>query len=465
MFIGIFMIPIYTRIFTPGEYGIIDLVTTFLNFSMIFLYIGYNPSLFRFYVPAESPEEKSEVASTSLFFEVPYAALIGCLLFLSSAFIGRLLTQSNEWTLAIQITSVSIPLLSIIGLFMEILRCNFQKLHFSILSIGLVFFTASLCIYLVVIRNMGIVGVFYGGLIAQMLLTVIGFWLTRRYFQPSFSLKWLKKFLLFNIPMIPAPLCYWVIKFADRYFLLNFRSIDEVGIYSVGVKLSSIIAFIVIAFNTAWGPISMAVWKEKDAEETYSKTLLYYSIGMSLIVCFLTSFAKEFLIIFTSPSFVAGYRVVGILSFGLMVHGAFFIFCIGINITKKTYHVTWTTAIAAIVNVAINFLLVPRVGMFGSSIAALFGYSILTYLTYRISQRLYPVDYKISRIIYKVLLPTVAVMGACSFIATHNIVLTIVIKAFLFLLLPLIIFLNGAVDKDDMEKALKKIREKAVQRV
>ena len=92
IFIGIFMVPIYTRIFSPGEYGIIDLVNTYVNFAIIFLLISFSPSIFRFYVPAESREERIRIASTSFLFELFFATAVGILLFFLSPWISKLLT-------------------------------------------------------------------------------------------------------------------------------------------------------------------------------------------------------------------------------------------------------------------------------------------------------------------------------------------------------------------------------------
>jgi O-antigen/teichoic acid export membrane protein len=105
-------------------------------------------------------------------------------------------------------------------------------------------------------------------------------------------------------------------------------------------------------------------------------------------------FAIDILKIFTQPDFYSAKAVVPFLCASVFFSNAYFIVSIGINITKKVQHTIWITVFSALINIALNFLLTPVYGPVGAAFCIMSANLLIFLLTYIISQKYYPVDYK-----------------------------------------------------------------------
>jgi Na+-driven multidrug efflux pump len=91
--------------------------------------------------------------------------------------------------------------------------------------------------------------------------------------------------------------------------------------------------------------------------------------------------------------------VVGLTAVGVFFQGVYLLTSIGLNITKQTRYYPIATITAACVNVGLNFLLIPRLGIVGAGWANAAAYGVQAWLGYRLSQRFYPIAYEWGRIV------------------------------------------------------------------
>ena len=88
----------------------------------------------------------------------------------------------------------------------------------------------------------------------------------------------------FGLPLVPSALALWAINFIDRLFLAHYKGQGEVGVYSVGVRVSSAIVFLLIAFRTAWPAFAYSIEDDGEARRTYAYVLTY----LVLITCWVS---------------------------------------------------------------------------------------------------------------------------------------------------------------------------------
>ena len=437
-FIGIIFVPMYTRIFPPSEYGVVDLIGSTISIIVMFLILGLDSATALYFYDTEDIRDRKIIVSTSFYFRMALSIVICSMLFFSSEFISELIFNSKEYAIYLKIGVASIPFSLAIGFFLDLMRLKFESLKFSVISIGNTIVTSILIIYLIIFLKLGIVGIFIGMLISNIIFFFIGIYLTYKEYILSFSLPRLRNLLSFGLPLFPSSIAIWLLTFSDRYFLVKYSTLNEVGLYSIGVKLSHILLLVTSAFQLSWGPFAFSIQKESDAKNIYSKVLTYYLIIALFLATGLSFFSKEILMIATQVEYVEAYKVVGILSYVVIFGGIYYIVSIGVNLTKKTHYISFTTGVAALINIILNFLMIPYLGMVGAAIASLIANSCSVFFLYRISQKYYHIDYEINKIIKIILLSGFLILTSI-FLDINSVILNYLLK--LSLLLSFVVFL------------------------
>src|SRR5207249_45154 len=134
------------------------------------------------------------------------------------------------------------------------LRLGFDAKKFGLIAVIGVLVQAIVAIVLVAIMGWGIVGVFIASLISNIIITACCVPFTYKQFGLTFSPSCLKPMLAYGLPLVPASLSIWIFNYANRYFLLHYGTLVDVGLLAVAMRFSSIISFVLQAFQTAWGP-------------------------------------------------------------------------------------------------------------------------------------------------------------------------------------------------------------------
>lgn len=452
-FIAIFFIPIYTRIFSPAEYGVVDLIGASISILDMLLILGLDSATGMFYYENEDKYSRKIIVSTSLYFRMAFSIIVCSLLFFSSDFISELIFNSVEYAIFFKIGFATLPFTLAIGFFLDLMRLKFDSFKFSIISIGNAIVTSGLIIYFVIFLKLGIKGIFLGALVSSIIFFFIGLYLTYDNYIVSFSLKRFKELISFGLPLLPASMAALLMTYADRFFLLKYSTLEEVGLYSVGLKFSNVLILVISAFQLAWGPFALSLQKEKDAKKTYSKILTYYLVLTSFAAICLSLFSKEILTIMTQTEYIPAYKIVGTLSYATLFTGLYSIVSMGLILSKKTYFISIATGISGLVNVILCLLLIPNFGMFGAAISILFANLCSIYLLYLFSQKYYYIQYEIKKIA-TILSLSGAIIIISIFININNIILNYSIKLSLILFFVMFLLLN-VFEKKEVDLAIK----------
>lgn len=393
-FVGVFLVPVYTRIFSPDDYGIIDLIATVTFFLNFFLILGLDSATGRYYVDAVGDDDRKLTTSTTLYYLIAFTFFTVLLLISFSKEITAAIFGDSGNSFILTIALAAIPFSVLFASCQSLLKFRFQPIAFASLSIASLLIQISLTIYLVVYMRIGIIGIFIARLVTMVLFSVIGLWLTRDSYSRTFSFKRLKELLYFGIPLVPLSLAHYIMTYSDRYFLRYFIGLNEVGQYGVGYKLASVMGLLVFGFQTAWGPYVLSTYKSKEARRVFSKIYDYASITICVAFLLLSLFAKEILLIFATGDYVEAYKVVPFLVASIATYTFGGYFAIGIGIAKKNIHRAWGGAVAALINLGLNYLLIPPLGMIGAAIATIISFLVLGVILMRISQIYYRVEYR-----------------------------------------------------------------------
>lgn len=393
-FIGVFLVPVYTRVFSPDQYGVIDLISTFIVFLNMLLILGLDSAVGRYYVDTENKEDRKLTASTTLYCILAFSIVVVLLLILFSNKISILLFDTPVYSTILAVALASVPFSILFASFQNLLKWNFQPGLFASTSVGCLLVQASFVIYFVVFLKLGILGIYVGSLVTFIIFSGIGFWLTKSNYSIMFSYGRLKQLLYFGAPLIPLSLAHYIMTYSDRYFLKHFSGLHEVGLYGVGYKLASLISILLLGFQHAWGPFVYSTYKNNDAKQMFSKTFDFVSIAVCFAILLFSLFSKEILMVFTTQIYVEAYKVVPLIMASIAIYTLGGYFSVGIGIAKKNIHRAWSGGVAALANLVLNYLLIPSMGMIGAAIATLLSFLILGIISMVISQRYYRIEYK-----------------------------------------------------------------------
>ena len=391
------LIPVLTRALTPVEFGVWDVTMTFFLLTAMVASFGLEPALAAFYFETRETDRRKLVASTSIQFRLISSMVVAGVLFALAPRISRIIFGSSEHVAYFRIVATALPFFLAANIFKQLLRLDFAPGKFNIVGVGYAVLYAGLAIFLVLKMKMGISGVLLGILAAAVCFSIVGGVFTARHFSLRVSRRVLKDMLRFSLPLLPSLFACWVIDFSDRYFLTRMSTLEQVGIYSVGARISSIIILFSTSFQMAWGPYALSIQHEGDAKDKYSRGLFLFLYAGLASAAAITIFAKPILVILTQPKYYEAQKVIGLLALATVVYGAFLVLNIGLMITKKTTLTSLAITAGAVLNIALNFLLIPRFGMTGAAVATLVSYLTAFALLYLFSQKHYPIDYKLAR--------------------------------------------------------------------
>jgi O-antigen/teichoic acid export membrane protein len=203
----------------------------------------------------------------------------------------------------------------------------------------------------------------------------------------------------FGVPLVPAALALIAVNFSDRFFLVHLASLDEVGLYEIGVRIASAMVLLLTAFRMAWPAFAYSIEDEAEAKRTYAFVLTYLVVVASWLALALGLLAPWLVRLLTTPDYYEGQRVVAPLAFGGMAYAAYIVMAIGVGRAKRTQFNWAITGVAALVNVVLNVILIPPYGMIGAAAATVAAYCVMFLAMTWYAQRVFPVPYQWRRVL------------------------------------------------------------------
>jgi len=452
-FISIFLLPLYTAVLSPEDYGILDLLSTIILVSTFLIVSGTDTAVGYYFFRKENIEERPVIITSSLFLRIIFSTVAFIVILIASSAISNLIF-GKDYSLFVIITGITILFQSLYSFLFDLLRLEFRAWLYTILSTVSIVLNILLTALYVLVFKQGVHGALVAQAIAYGIIFVFTIFYVIKRYGFTISKKWIKSILSYGFPLIGTGIAIWVLNSTDRYFLAHYVDLSSVGIYSVGMKLANFLGMIGGALQLAWGPYALGIQYYDNAKKIYSKVFLIFFIINIVGVFIISIFSIDILKVFTQPNYYAAKAVVPFLCASTVFSSAYFVISIGINITKKLVHTIWITVIAAVVNIALNFILTPVFGVLGASFSIMTANLLIVWLTFRISQKYYFVPYNYTGILM-LGIPAAVIIAVCYYFDLA--LLYRIILSFLYLTFTTIFVYRSFKDTDDFKKLLKKI--------
>jgi O-antigen/teichoic acid export membrane protein len=411
---GLITLPIYTRIFSPDEYGTLSVVLTVAGFVLALIALGGDSAFIRYFLAAPSIGERRTITSTWIGFLGVWSAGATVLLLPFSGEIARLASGSESVGGLIAIALLLTPVRLINLMCAQLLRNEFRATEYialNVLSLGLM---VGGSVAGAVLLDLGVMGILLGTLMGELLVLPIRIWTSRHMLRWSFSAATLGTLLRYGVPLVPTSLAYWVFTTSDRVLLSNLSTLEQVGLYSVAAAVVNLANIAILALGQGWNPHAIYAYEEdrESAGRLFARMFTYILAGFGLLAVGMTVFADELVAILAGSDYAGASAAVLPLAVGMLAYASTQVTAGGISLVNRTVFLALYSWMAATINLVLNLLLIPRFGMVGAAWATAAAYASLT-IGYGItSHRLWSFDYDIRAAATILALTALALFGA-----------------------------------------------------
>ena len=450
--VGFFLIPLYTRYLTPADYGALAIFQVTVTVLSIVFVMGLGSALFRSYFSYEDEDSRKTVVSTAFLFLTATSGVLTLLLLAFAGSFSSLLFGSGDYVSYFRIVFLTVfcDAGSVIAL--SVLRAREVPGQYALIALARLVLSVSLKIAFVVALGRGVLGILEAGLIAAAFIYVVLTVAVVRKAGFKFSRDELKKMLSFGLPMVPAGLSLWIMTMSDRYFLQFLSTPDELGLYSLGYQFGLVIrALLVAPFLLAWMPFIFSVAKQANAAQTYSRVLTYFSLLAMSLALALSVLGKEVLAIMATPPFYDAYKVIPLIALSYVLFGCYHVLGVGTYLEAKTKYLAVFVVCAGVLNLGLNYLLIPDYGMMGAAGATVAAYLVLPVGSFLISRRFYSINYEWGRVI-KILIAAGAIYAGSVFISHDSAYVAGVFKLLALLGFPILLYVLRFYRPDEIKK-------------
>lgn len=432
------MLPIYTRVLTPADYGTLELLSMVIDFSGIIFGLRIGEAIFRFYLEHDEREKKNQVISTSLILTF-ILNMVGLSIILSlSGVIDRFLFNGGNYQLLLGLFSLTLIFGSMVEIPMTFIRAQQRPWLFVSMSTIKLALQLFLNIYFVVFRQMGVAGVIVSSVITGGIMAVLLGSYCLYQTGINFSLGLAKNLAVFSYPLVLTSIISFYVTFGDRYFLKLYGSLSEVGLYSLGYKFGFLLSFIATGpFFSIWDSERYQILKRSDALEIFKEVFIFFSTFSIFAVVLISVFSKNVIMVMASKEFWPAAQVVPIILMGYFFQGLTGFCNLGIMIEKKTLIITKSITLAAMVITVLYFLLIPRFGSMGAAWATLIAFVVRFFYIHWHASKFYNMNLPWSKLLL-LFMPCTA-MVVVSYLGPDDLVHSLIINVAVVFLLAFII--------------------------
>jgi O-antigen/teichoic acid export membrane protein len=441
---GIILLPIYTSYFSVEEFGRLGLVLAIITILIQIVIMGQNQSLLRF-----SNQIEYENSKRSLLFTLTGFVLLLIIIFITlgeffAPWLAKILGDFKDYYSSLRIAVYIVAISIINNIFQNKLRADERSVAFTVISLIKLFVLIIATVYLVTSVKLGINGVLYGQLVSESIALIIIIPYMLNLMEIKFEKNILIESLKFGLPLIFSALSMTLLNISDR-FLIKFLSNEEaLGLYELGYRVAGILnMFMIMPLSLTLLPVAYKIYNQPDDKEYYRKVMTYVTYLLVWGAIALSIFSKEIIELFAgNKSYLPAYEVVPIILFAYVFFGMSMISSLGMYLTSKTTYVAIITIISAIINIVLNFLLIPIYGILGAAINTFIAFVILYFLSLFVSNKFYKIKFESLRLLL-IFVVSLLLMIISYLIKMESFWENLILKFSLILGFPLILYFTS----------------------
>lgn len=365
--ISFFLVPLYTNILTTREYGTVDLIYTIGMVLVPLLTLNIGESIMRFALDKDADCDK--IMSTGITILI-FGAIIGLLILP----IANLFESVSNYSIYIYLYTLTLA-------FSQIFLCYLRGKEFLLkYSIGNIIQSLTIAIFNIIFligMKKGIEGYLMAYILANVCTGLYGFWagkvnlVIKKY---SIDIELSKNMIKYSVVLIPNSFMWWIMNSSDRMMVSAMISVTANGVYAVAYKIPTLLSTITTIFNQAWSYSAIREDESEDKEE-YNNRVYDNLVTIVIVVATgLLMIMKPFLSVYVGKEYYAAWHYVPylIVGFVFMTLGSFVATSYTVHKDSMGFLISGT--VGAIINLILNFILIPMMGVSGAAFATCISY-------------------------------------------------------------------------------------------
>ncbi len=462
---GVILLPLYTLYLNIEEFGLIGLFESTYMLFLILGGMGIKGALMRWYWDKDKLNKQKSIFFSALAFNTSTALIFSVISFFIFLFFSKMIFNTE--------ISENVMILLVFSNFFKVMvdypqllqRMQQRALVQTIYQILILVLNVSVTAYLLIYQNFKIDGVLWGQVIAYGVVFFIQLPYLVKNSEPKFEKTEIKEMFHFGYPLFLSSLLIYFLALTDNFIINHYNGLDDSGLYTLATKISTVVNLIfVTSFNQAYVHV---FYKNMDAEgmkKFFTKTLNYFTLGISFLSIILILFAKEILQLFSMGNanyevahFIVPYLVIGLIFIG--INGQL---QLPFQKAKLTKIISVIAIMTAALNFIFNFVLIPQYSSIGAATAKVIAnvFAMVCYFYFLKKKDIAVVE--LNKII-KIFVLIVLSLIAFYFVNDIDLILRIAIKTTIIIVFGLIAFNLNIFEKSDIE-ALKLFVAKKLKR-
>lgn len=364
------LLPLYTRVLSNNDYGIVDLIVQTANLLIPIVSLGITNGVIRFGL--DKSNNSSDVFSTGLF-----TILGGFLIFLVLEPLLSKIKYISDYTALINVYVLMSSLRSLCSQFIR--SKQLVKLYAFDGVLSTITTIAFNILYLIVLK-LGING-YVLAIISSDFLSVIFLFFTAKLYR-FIKIKPRKKstpknMLKYSIPLIPSTIFWWITNVSDRYIVAYMLGAEANGLYAISYKIPTVVTLLSSIFTEAWQLSAVSEKDEEYRERFFTNVFKSYASLIFIAASFLILSVKAITKVLVSEAFYPSWQYVPFLVMAT-TYSCLSSFLGSIYFVEKKSNLSLvTTFIGALVNIVLNFILIPKFGINGAGFATFLSYVVV----------------------------------------------------------------------------------------
>lgn len=421
------LLPLYTKLVSPEEYGVVYLITTLGTFLSLLLSLSVRGAVSRFYFDNKQQEALKELYSCIVIFIFGFATISYLIIFAFVNPISDFMDISNPLYLTFALigsyASVFFPII------LALLYVQEKGKLISLITILIGSFSIIMQLLLVLNMQDKIMAFMISLLINGLLQLSLFIFFSRKYFVFNLKFKNIKKYLTYSLHSLPGDISVWIITFADRIMIDKYKGHADTGLYSIGYKLGQSPEILFQSINKAYVPYVYNKYSDFN-DENRNNTIKVGTFLFTLFTGFIfviTVFSKD-IVRLLNTSYKDSLWIMVIILFSYLLSGYKLIFHNPLSFNEKFLkYKSGIWIFAAILNIALNFWLIPKYSMYGAAIATLISYIVTLIPVLILSNRAIKINYPIKKYFVILIISIIYFMSIMLDVTLCNFIIKILI--------------------------------------
>lgn len=376
-FVSFLLLPLYTALLDPDEFGIVDLFNTYILLLVPIFNWQFENGLFRFMLDYRNDKEGQKTIFSTVFYTNCIQAVGFVLIYLIiQIFI------SSEYKIFL---AIDVVLNIFLNTLLQFPRGRGDNVSYTIGSFLSATTAVLMNVVFIAVLKWGALGMFIAAVISKV-VTIIYLALSQKVWKylsiKAYDKSKFKEILKYSMPLVPNQLSWWIVNSSDRTIISYFIDTAANGIYAVSNKFSSIYMQFYNIFNMAWNESVSLHINDEDRDDFLTETInsmfaLFSAVCIGLIACMPFVFG-----IMIDEKYVQAYPHIPILILSALFQVVIGLYGVIYAAKKKSGEIAKTSIFAAIINIAINLIFIRFIGLYAASLSTLAAYAAMAVYRY-----------------------------------------------------------------------------------